>query len=213
MHNGSKPGVRSKRHTCTERSTFSTRAASANAAPIARWRRRDAVGRRALPTTHEKKLATFSLPENQNLCHGGFVGRAAPNGKRDEARRSERRARKKTTAKLLIFHEIAKSTISQGNNFKELQAHRRNVFVSQAKFSLRLQQNKGIGDVVICEFRTGLRPTPIDEMGDICRPHRHGRACPGHPRRPMAPQSPILSAPCRLSILAACKPDYVDGRA
>src|SRR5271169_3707116 len=176
MHNGSKPGVRSKRHTCTERSTFSTRAASANAAPIARWRRRDAVGRRALPTTHEKKLATFSLPENQNLCHGGFVGRAAPNGKRDEARRSERRARKKTTANLLIFHETARSTISQANNFKELRAPRRSVFVSQAKFSLRLGRNKGIGDVVICEFRTGLRLTPIDEMGDICRPHRHGRA-------------------------------------
>src|SRR5271156_742108 len=175
MHNGSKPGVRSKRHTCTERSTFSTRAASANAAPIARWRRRDAVGRRALPTTHEKKLATFSLPENQNLCHGGFVGRAAPNGERDGARRSERRARKKTTANLLIFHEIAKSTISQANNFKELRAPRRSVFlsqakflssqakyfVSQAKFSLRLGRNKGIGDVVICEFLTGLRLTPI----------------------------------------------------
>src|SRR5271170_6277497 len=72
MHNGSKPGVRSRRHTCTERSTFSTRAASANAAPIARWRRREPVGRGALPATHEKILATCSLPENQNLCHGVF---------------------------------------------------------------------------------------------------------------------------------------------
>src|SRR5271163_3164012 len=56
-------------------------------------------------------------------------------------------------------------------------------------------------------------------------PLRHGRAlarrrtgvlpnalCPDHPRRPMAPQSPILSAPCRLSVWAACKPDHVDGR-
>jgi hypothetical protein len=34
---------------------------------------REPVGRRALPT-HEKKLATCFLPENQNLCHGVFVG-------------------------------------------------------------------------------------------------------------------------------------------
>ena len=34
---------------------------------------REPVGRRALPT-HEKKLAICFLPENQNLCHGVFVG-------------------------------------------------------------------------------------------------------------------------------------------
>ena len=34
---------------------------------------REPVGRRALPK-HEKKLATCFLPENQNLCHGVFVG-------------------------------------------------------------------------------------------------------------------------------------------
>src|SRR5271168_1792189 len=87
MHNGSKPGVRSKRHTCTERSTFSTRAASANAAPIARWRRREPVGRDAL----EKKLATCSLPENQNLCHGVFRGerlRISNDTRADRAKRS-----------------------------------------------------------------------------------------------------------------------------
>jgi hypothetical protein len=61
-------------------------------------------------------------------------GRTAPNGKRREIRRSEKGARNKTTANLLIFHKTAKSTISQANNFQELQARRRSVFVSQAKF-------------------------------------------------------------------------------
>ena len=45
-----------------------------------------------------------------------------------------------------------------------------------------------------CEFHTGFRLTPMDETSDICRPKRHGRACPwacpGHPRRPTAPLSP-----------------------
>src|SRR5271155_2279895 len=49
----------------------------------------------------------------------------------------------------------------------------------------------------IARRRTGVLPNAL---------------CPGHPRRPMAPQSPIPSAPCRLSIWAACKPDHVDGR-
>jgi hypothetical protein len=49
-------------------------------------------------------------------------------------------------------------------------------------------------------------------LRDSRRPHRHGRACPGHPRRPMAPLFQIQSAPDRLSIWAACEPDHVDGR-
>jgi hypothetical protein len=41
---------------------------------------------------------------------------------------------------------------------------------------------------------------------------RHGRACPGHPRRPTARQCRILLAPDRLSIRTACEPNHVDGR-
>ena len=43
-------------------------------------------------------------------------------------------------------------------------------------------------------------------------PSRYGRACPGRLRRPIAPRSPTLSAPCRLSTWAACRPNHVDGR-
>jgi len=61
-------------------------------------------------------------------------GRTAPNTERHEGRPSEKGARKKTTANLLIFHGTAESTISRANNFKELQGRWRSVFVSQAKF-------------------------------------------------------------------------------
>src|SRR5271163_2893514 len=49
----------------------------------------------------------------------------------------------------------------------------------------------------IARRRTGVPPNAL---------------CPGHPRRPMAPQSPIPPAPYRLSTWAACKPNHVDGR-
>ena len=61
-------------------------------------------------------------------------GRAASDTGRHEGRPSEKGALEKTTANLLIFHETAKSTISQANDFKELRVLRRSVFVSQAKF-------------------------------------------------------------------------------
>src|ERR1700722_17374319 len=67
---------------------------------------------------------------------------------------------------------------------------------------------------VSCEFGPGLRPTPLKETRCVqfTEPSRHGRACPGHPRRPLAPRRPIRSAPCRLSAWAACKSNHVDGR-
>ncbi len=59
--------------------------------------------------------------------------------------------------------------------------------------------------------RTALRPGKRDAYNSRSHPVMDGLR-PGHPRRPMAPQSPILSAPCRLSTWAACKPNHVDGR-
>ena len=94
---------------------------------------REPVGRRALPT-HEKKLATCFLPENQNLCHGVFVGANGSEYRTTRGPTERKGARNKTTANLLIFHGTAESTISRANNFKELQARWRSVFVSQAKF-------------------------------------------------------------------------------
>src|ERR1700678_3373896 len=52
----------------------------------------------------------------------------------------------------------------------------------------------GIGSMtatnVMASSAPGLRPTVMDETGDICRPHRHGRA----PRRPIASNSRSLSS-------------------
>src|ERR1700731_1669092 len=104
-------------------------------------------------------------------------GRTAPNTERHEGRPSEKGARKKTTANLLIFHGTPESTISLANNFKELQARWRSVFVSQAKFfssqakdSFRVriaipaagsrQENKGIGEVVIASDNEAIQTQP-----------------------------------------------------
>ena len=58
-----------------------------------------------------------------------------------------------------------------------------------------------------CEFRTGIRPTLIDEASDICAPHRHGWACPraclGLSTSSNGAAVSFLSAPRRLSIWAA----------
>ena len=79
-----------------------------------------------------------------------------------------------------------------------------------------------------CEFRTGLRPTPMDETVGLPLTPRMKRdaynsrshpvmaglvqPCPGHPRRPIAGRFHILLAPERLSIWAVCKLNHVDGR-
>ena len=51
---------------------------------------------------------------------------------------------------------------------------------------------------------------------EIHASRRHGRdepwACPGHPRRPTGPRSPVLLAPCRPSVWAARELNHVDGR-
>ena len=129
-----KPAIRSRRHTGVRRSTLSARATSANAGPILRRRRREPIGR-APSQQRMRKNYRLAFFQKIRICVMLVLsGRAAPNSERREARRSEKGARNKTTANLLIFHETAKSTISQVNDFNDLEARRRSVFVSQAKF-------------------------------------------------------------------------------